>query len=85
MIYVVAFDPIKIMTCWAPQNDCQNLSFVKATIVVGKKTDRNLKKWPTPSFVIFVSKQSLVRNVIEREIKREKVQMKPPQVFLVFS
>ena len=27
----------------------------------------------------------LVRNVIEREIKREKVQMKPPQVFLVFS
>ena len=30
MIYVVAFDPIKIYTDWVAQNDCQNLSFVKA-------------------------------------------------------
>ena len=42
MIYVVAFDPIKIQTCLAPQNDCQNLSFVKDNYVVGKKNDQ---KW----------------------------------------
>ena len=59
MIYVVASDPINIMMCSALQNDCQNLSFVKATIVVGKKWPEILVKWPTPSFVIFVSKQSL--------------------------
>ena len=44
MIYVVAFDPIKILTCWAPQNDRQNLSFVKATNVVGEKMARNTCK-----------------------------------------
>ena len=44
MIYVVAFDPIKIMTCWALQNDCQNLSFVKATNVVGEKMAGNTCK-----------------------------------------
>ena len=31
VIYVIAFDPIKIQTCLAPQNDRQNLSFVKDT------------------------------------------------------
>ena len=51
VIYVIAFDPIKIMTCWALQNDCQNLSFVKATIVVGKKWLEILVKWPTPSLL----------------------------------
>ena len=44
MIYVIAFHPIKIMTCWALQNDCQNLSFVKAINVVGKKMARNTCK-----------------------------------------
>ena len=44
MIYVVAFDPIKIMTCWALQNDRQNLCFVKATNVVGEKMDGNTCK-----------------------------------------
>ena len=44
MIYVVASDSIKIMTCWALQNDCQNLSFVKATNVVGKKMTGNACK-----------------------------------------
>ena len=37
MIYVVALDPIKILTSQILQNDCQNLTFVKATNVVGKK------------------------------------------------
>jgi hypothetical protein len=44
VIYVVAFDPIKIMTCWALQNDCQNLSFVKATNAVSKKMAGNTCK-----------------------------------------
>ena len=34
-IYVIAFDPIKIQTCLAPQNDCQNPSFVKDNYVQG--------------------------------------------------
>jgi hypothetical protein len=44
VIYAVAFDPIKISTCWALQNDRQNLSFVKATNVVGEKKARNTCK-----------------------------------------
>ena len=31
VIYGIDFDPIKIQTCLAPQNDRQNLSFVKDT------------------------------------------------------
>ena len=34
---VIAFDPIKIQTCLAPQNDHQYLNFVKDIYVVGKK------------------------------------------------
>ena len=44
MIYVIAFDPIKILTCWALQNDRQNLSFVKANNVVGEKIAGNTCK-----------------------------------------
>ena len=40
----MAFDSIKILACWALQNDRQNLSFVKATYVVGKKMARNTGK-----------------------------------------
>ena len=43
MIYVVAFDPIKILTCWVLQNDRQNLT-LKATNVVGEKMARNTCK-----------------------------------------
>ena len=59
MIHVVAFDPIKILTCRALQNDCQNLGFVKAINVVDKKWPELLVKCPTSSFVLFISKQSL--------------------------
>ena len=38
------FDPIKISTCWALQNDRQNLSFVKDTNGVGEKMARNTCK-----------------------------------------
>ena len=37
VIYVVAVNPIKILISWAHQNDCQNLSLVKAINVVGEK------------------------------------------------
>ena len=60
MIYVVAFDPIKIQTCLAPQNDCQNLSFVKDNYVVGKKRPEMVLKSPTNSFVLFLSVQTLI-------------------------
>ena len=62
MIYVIGFDPIKIYTDWAHQNDCQisqNLSFVKFINVVGEKMTGNGRKCPTYSFVIFVSDHSL--------------------------
>ena len=39
--YVVAFDPNKIYTHWAPQNDRMNLSIVKDIYVVAKKMTRN--------------------------------------------
>ena len=44
VIYVIAFDPINIQTCLAPQNDHQNLSFVKDNHVLGQKMTRNSHK-----------------------------------------
>ena len=41
VIHVVAFDSIKIQTCWAPENDLWNLSFVKDVNVVGDRMTRN--------------------------------------------
>ena len=41
IFYVIAFDLIKILKCWASKNDVQSLSFVKANDVVGKKMTRN--------------------------------------------
>ena len=41
LIYFVAFDPIKIQTCSAPQNDHLNLSFVKDINVACEKMTRN--------------------------------------------
>ena len=57
MIYVVAFDPTKILTCWTLQSDRQKLSFVTAIYVVGKNWPETLVKWLP--FVILISKQSL--------------------------
>ena len=44
--YVVAFDPIKIYTHLAPQNDRLNLSFMKDIYGVAKKWPEMFKKWP---------------------------------------
>ena len=44
VFYIVAFDSIEIQTCLDPQNDHQNLSFVKDVHVVGKKMTRNAGK-----------------------------------------
>ena len=38
---VITFEPIEIQTCSAPQNDRQNLVFVKDIKVVVKKMTRN--------------------------------------------
>ena len=44
ILCVIAFDLIKILKCWASQNDGQILSFVKANNVVFKKMTRNSVK-----------------------------------------
>ena len=44
---VITFDPIKIQTHSAPQNDRLNFSFVKDTNVDGKKLARNGQKTAT--------------------------------------
>ena len=59
MIYVVAFDPIKIKTCDASQNDHQHLSFVKDCNVASKKRPEIVVTWPTHTFVTFLTGQSL--------------------------
>ena len=41
---VITFDPIKIQTHSAPQNDRLNFSFVKDTHVVGEKMTRSGRK-----------------------------------------
>ena len=53
VIYVVAFDPIKILTCWVLQNDRQNLSFVKSSNVVSKKMARNTCKMANSQICAF--------------------------------
>ena len=69
VIDVTAFNPIKISTCWALQNDCQNLSFVKDKHTYGKKMAR---KGRTKVIYkgTFISKQSLL--IIVAYIFREK-------------
>ena len=44
VVYVVAFDPIRIQTCLTPQNDHQYLSFVKDIHAIAKKMTRNDRK-----------------------------------------
>ena len=41
---VITFEPIKIKTCSAPQNDRLNFSFVKDIYVYGGKVARNGSK-----------------------------------------
>ena len=53
VIYVVAFDPIKIYACSTSQNDLQNLSFVKDINVVAKKMVRNGHKMANSKSCLF--------------------------------
>ena len=41
---VITFEPVEVQTCSAPQNDRQNLVFVKDIKVVVKKMTRNRRK-----------------------------------------
>ena len=60
VIYVIDFDPIRIYTCLALQNDHQNLNFVKDICVVGKTMARNGCKMAKPKSCHFFSKQILI-------------------------
>ena len=53
MFCLVAFDPIELLTCLAPQNDPQNLSFVKYMYAVVKKRSEIVVKWPNLKVVFF--------------------------------
>ena len=44
VFFVITFDPIKILTCSAPQNDRQNLCFVKDTNLDGENMTINSPK-----------------------------------------
>ena len=64
--YVVAFDPIKIYTHSAPQNDRLNLSFVKDIYVVAKTMARNDLFWNLNFRVFFLQnwKTQLTNKVV---------------------
>ena len=72
MIYVVAFDPIKILIGWVFQNDRQNISFVKDEHTYGKKMARN-----GPKTVIykgtFVSNQSLLQLLLSQATNKSSI------------
>ena len=63
VIYVVVFDPIKILVGWAHQNDRLNLSFLKDFFVVAKKWPEMVIKWP------FMSQKILVFFLTKLKIK----------------
>ena len=55
VLFVITFVPIKVLTCWAPQNDRLNLSFVKDKHVVTKKTARYGLKMAIDQLLLFGS------------------------------
>ena len=59
VFYMIAFDLIKLLKCWASQNDSQILIFEKTTNVVFKKMTRDSNRSPHPSVVRLTSDQSL--------------------------
>ena len=61
--FVVAFDPIKISTHYAPQNDRWNLSFVKDIYVVAKKMTKYGQKT-----AIYESKIIRIFSKIEKKV-----------------
>jgi hypothetical protein len=65
--YVVAFDPIKIYTHLAPQNDRLNLSFVKDIYVVAKKMARNDQKWPFLKFEFSFFFLTKLKNTVDKQ------------------
>ena len=44
VFFAIAFDPIMIFTCWAPQNDYLNFSFVEDINLAGEKMTINTCK-----------------------------------------
>ena len=64
---MVAFDPIKIYTHLAPQNDRLNLSFVKDIYVVAKKMARNDQKWPFLKFEFSFFFLTKLKNTVDKQ------------------
>ena len=59
---VLTFEPIISKTCQAPQNKCQNVSFVKDEHTYGKKVARKGRREVIYKGT-FISKQSLITNL----------------------
>ena len=59
VFFVITFVPIKVLTCWAPQNDRLNLSFVKDKHVAGKKMSRYSLKMTINQLLYFGSLPNL--------------------------
>ena len=59
---VITFEPIKIQTRSAPQNDRQNLNFVKDIYVEGRKLARNGRKTATCQSQILVISLQIITN-----------------------
>ena len=67
IIYVVAFNSIKIQTCSAPQNDHQNLNFVKDINVVGDKMTKNGLKMTNSKSCLFNFQTDFTYSKIKRK------------------
>ena len=66
MIYVLAFDPIRIYSLNAFQNDRRNLSFVKHINVVGNKMTINGRKMTISKSCIFFNRTEFTACIQER-------------------
>ena len=68
----ITFDPITIQTCYAPQNDRLNHSFVKDINVVNSKMARNGCKTAIQGSRKFDATSSMSEFVINNSINLEK-------------
>ena len=72
VIYVIDFDPIRVFTCLALQNDRQNLNFEKEIRVAVKTMARNDCKMAKHKSCQFFSEQTLVRGIMYLDLKQNK-------------
>ena len=66
---IITFEPIKIQTHSAPQNDHLNISFVKDVYVVGKKMTKNGRKMTVyQSQILVISLQLIILGIFGQNL-----------------